>query len=210
MYTIYTIGHSTHPFEDFTQLLSLYGVNCLIDVRSHPYSQYNPQYNKETLIKELDWQGILYAHFGKEFGARHTRLSLLDKDGLVDFKKVHRSEAFQQGVKRLEEACEQGYQVALMCSEGNPLDCHRYSMISYYLSKDGWDIIHILPDGEAINTADLERQMVDKLWDKLPQTTLFEQVTPEEQLEAAYEIVSKKVAYKPNLSPPNNDEAYYR
>jgi uncharacterized protein (DUF488 family) len=210
MYTIYTIGHSTHPFDEFTQLLGLHGINCLIDVRSHPYSQYNPQFNKETLITELDWQGILYAHFGKEFGARHTRLSLLDKGGRVDFRKVHLTEAFKLGVKRLEEACEQGYQVGLMCSEGDPLDCHRFSMISYYLSKDGWEVIHILPDGDIITNEDLEQKMVEQLWDKLPQTNLFEQVTPEEQLEAAYEIIMKKVAYKPNISLPNNNEDDFR
>jgi uncharacterized protein (DUF488 family) len=210
MYTIYTIGHSTHPFDEFTQLLGLHGINCLIDVRSHPYSQYNPQFNKETLITELDWQGILYAHFGKEFGARHTRLSLLDKGGRVDFRKVHLTEAFKLGVKRLEEACEQGYQVGLMCSEGDPLDCHRFSMISYYVSKDGWEVIHILPDGDIITNEDLEQKMVEQLWNKLPQTNLFEQVTPEEQLEAAYEIIMKKVAYKPNISLPNNNEDDFR
>lgn len=208
MDTVYTIGHSTHPFDEFLQLLSLHSINCLIDVRSHPYSQYNPQYNKETLITELDWNGIIYAHFGKEFGARHTRLSLLDKEGQVDFHKVYQTEAFLYGVKRLEEACDQGYQVALMCSEGDPLDCHRFSMISYYLSKAGWDMSHILPDGEVVSNADLENQMVKTLWDKIPQTTLFEQVTPEQQLEAAYAIIMKKVAYKPNYSPPSYNEEY--
>ena len=210
MYQIYTIGHSTQSIENFINLLNLHSINCLIDVRSSPYSQYNPQFNRESLAAELDWNGILYAHFGKEFGARRTRLSLLDNDGRVDFKKVHLDETFKLGVKQLEDVCDQGYQVALMCSEGDPLDCHRFSMVSYHLSKHGWEIYHVLPDGEIISNGDLECQMVENLWAKLPQTTLFDQVSPEDQLEAAYEIIMKKVAYKPNMSPPSNDEAYYQ
>ena len=192
---VFTIGHSTHEINAFLGLLSRYGINCLIDVRSAPYSRIAPQFNKEALSSTLKEAGILYTHFEKEFGARHTRPSLLDEEGKVDFDKVRASAEFQQGVQRLQKALDLGYKVALMCSEGNPFDCHRFSMITYQLVKEGLQVQHILAEGEAVDNSVLEAQLLQKYQKKLPQTTLFETVTPEMQLEVAYRLRSKDVAY---------------
>jgi uncharacterized protein (DUF488 family) len=192
---VFTIGHSTHEIDAFLGLLSRYGINCLIDVRSAPYSRIAPQFNKEALSSNLKEAGILYTHFEKEFGARHTRPSLLDEEGKVDFDRVRASAEFQQGVQRLQKALDLGYKVALMCSEGNPFDCHRFSMITYQLVKKGLQVQHILTEGEAIDNSVLEAQLLQKYHKKLPQTTLFETVTPEMQLEAAYRLRGKDVAY---------------
>ena len=88
---VFTIGHSTHDIDDFIGLLKKHKVNCLIDVRSQPYSRIAPQFNKDGLNSLLKRHDILYAHFEKEFGARHTKLSLLDVDNKVDFDKVRKS-----------------------------------------------------------------------------------------------------------------------
>jgi uncharacterized protein (DUF488 family) len=192
---VFTIGHSTHEINAFLDLLSRYGINCLIDVRSAPYSRIAPQFNKEALSATLKEAGILYTHFEKEFGARHTRPSLLDEEGKVNFDKVRASAEFQQGVQRLQKALDLGYHVALMCSEGNPFDCHRFSMITYQLVKEGLQVQHILTEGEAVDNTVLEDQLLQKYQKKLPQTTLFETVTPEMQLEAAYRLRGKDVAY---------------
>jgi uncharacterized protein (DUF488 family) len=192
---VFTIGHSTHEIDAFLGLLSRYGINCLIDVRSAPYSRIAPQFNKEALSSTLKEAGILYTHFEKEFGARHTRPSLLDEEGKVDFDKVRASAEFQQGVQRLQKALDLGYKVALMCSEGSPFDCHRFSMITYQLVKEGLQVQHILTEGEAVDNSVLEAQLLQKYHKKLPQTNLFETVTPEMQLEAAYRLRGKDVAY---------------
>ena len=192
---VFTIGHSTHEINAFLGLLSRYGINCLIDVRSAPYSRIAPQFNKEALSATLKEAGILYTHFEKEFGARHTRPSLLDEEGKVDFDKVRASAEFQQGVQRLQKALDLGYKVALMCSEGNPFDCHRFSMITYQLVKEGLQVQHILAEGEAVDNSVLEAQLLQKYQKKLPQTTLFETITLEMQLEAAYRLRGKDVAY---------------
>ena len=194
---VFTVGHSTHSIEEFIHLLIRYEINCVIDVRSVPYSKYNPQLNKESLINVLKNQDIFYAHFGKEFGARHTSPILVDKNGQVDFYKVWETDDFKNGIKRLEDAIDQGYKISLMCSEANPLDCHRFSMISYQLVNKGFEVIHILPDSSIITNEELEHQMIEKYYEKIPQSTLFEYVTPEQQREAAYKIVMRKVAYKP-------------
>jgi uncharacterized protein (DUF488 family) len=200
--SVYTIGHSTHSIEEFIRLLQEHNITCVIDVRSMPYSQYNPQFNKELLQAELYNHEIVYAHFGKEFGARHTKPSLLNEDGRVDFNKVRETEDFKRGIRRLDDALDQGYHVALLCSEGNPLDCHRFSMISYQLVREGYEVIHIMPDGDTVTNDELEKQMLEKY---LPQPNFFDQVTPEGQLETAYQLISKKVAYR--ASQPSVDDS---
>jgi uncharacterized protein (DUF488 family) len=147
---VFTVGHSTHDIKHFIELLNKYGVNCLIDVRSSPYSRIAPQFNKDMLSSALKSNEILYVHFEKEFGARHTKPSLLDEDGKVDFDKVRESAEFKQGVQRLEKALKLGYTVALMCSEANPVDCHRFSMISCQLVREGLQVHHILQDPEKL------------------------------------------------------------
>lgn len=106
---IYTIGHSNHPIEQFHDLLAIHNINCVIDVRSTPFSRIAPQYNKSTLSSRLKTVKILYAHFGSEFGARHTDINLLDNDGKVDFEKVRKTEQFNQGMQRLHSGLDMGY-----------------------------------------------------------------------------------------------------
>ncbi len=205
-YTVYTIGHSTHLIEIFIGFLEKQQINCLIDVRSMPYSKYNPQYNKEFLQEILKQNDILYTHFGKEFGARHTSPSLLDTQGRVDFDKVRASGNFQQGVIRLEDALNQGYRVALMCSEKEPLDCHRFSMISYHLAMEGFNIFHILESGNFISNDALEKEMLKKYHKKIPQSDLFTTVTMEEQLKVAYHLCGQDVAYRPKAFNSEDEE----
>lgn len=191
---VFTVGHSTHDIKYFIELLNKYSVNCLIDVRSSPYSRIAPQFNKDALNSILKSNKILYAHFEKEFGARHTKPSLLD-DGKVDFDKVRDTVEFKQGVQRLEKSLELEYRVALMCAEANPFDCHRFSMISYQLVKEGFQVRHILQNGELVDNSELEEWLLKKYYRKLPQSTLFEKVTREMQIEAAYRLRGKDIAF---------------
>lgn len=198
METIYTVGHSTHNIEFFINLLNQFHINCLIDIRTSPYSRIAPQFNKEQISNSLKSQNIIYAHFDKEFGARHTKLSLLDENKKVDFEKVRATSEFKSGIDRLRDALKLNYVIAIMCSESNPFDCHRFSMVSYQLAKEDFNVIHILRDGTVLSNASLEEQLLKKYQKKLPQTTLFESVTREEQLEIAYRLRGQEVAYAPN------------
>lgn len=193
--TVFTIGHSTHNIEYFLTLLHKYNINSLIDVRSTPFSRMAPQFNKDQLSITLKSNNILYGHFEKEFGARHTRPSLLDENGKVDFNKVKKTETFRQGVQRVKNGLELGYKIVLMCSEANPFDCHRFSLVSYQLVKESLTVQHILQDGEVVDNSLLEAQLLEKYYKKLPQSTLFETVTKEMQLEAAYRLRGKDVAF---------------
>ena len=192
---VFTIGHSTHDIEYFLDLLDQHDINSVIDVRSAPYSRMAPQFNKDQLRPVLKARNILYGHFEKEFGARHTKPSLLDEHGKVDFDKVRETETFQQGVQRLKKGLTLGYRIALMCTEANPFDCHRFSLIAYQLVKEALEVRHILPDGDVIDNSALEAQLLEKYHKKLPQSTLFETVTPQMQLDAAYRMRGRQVAY---------------
>ncbi|MBI5916468.1 MAG: DUF488 domain-containing protein [Bacteroidetes bacterium] len=195
---IHTIGHSNLPAEEFLRLLQLHGVDCVVDVRSTPASQYNPQYNKPVLANFLKENDILYLHFGREFGARQPNTMLHDDEGKVDFEKVQATAAFREGVKRLKEGVEKGFFPALMCAEADPLECHRFSMISDYLVERGFEVVHILKDGTVASQEDLEQELLKKFAKKLPQPTIFEpNISRDDQLKAAYRLHNQQVGWSP-------------
>jgi uncharacterized protein (DUF488 family) len=136
---LYTIGHSNIPIEDFVEALHSYGVRGLVDVRSTPYSQFCPQFNKENLDRALNRRGIAYRFAGDSLGGRPTDPTCY-KDGnlpdrhanyleLVDYDEVTRRPWFKKGVARLLELAHQE-PTAIMCSEEDPRQCHRYHLIT--------------------------------------------------------------------------------
>lgn len=196
--TIYTIGHSTHSLEVFTSMLQKHGITCLVDVRSVAASAYNPQYNQEVLSAHLKGHGILYLHFADEFGARHADAALLNSQGKVDFEKVRNSWAFNNGVERLWKGIHKGHRIVLMCSESNPMDCHRFSMVSCALVADGLQVMHILKDSSLMTNEALEQELLKQFEKKLPQPDLFNPtVTKEHQLKVAYSLVNDRIGFSP-------------
>jgi uncharacterized protein (DUF488 family) len=195
---IYTIGHSTHPINYFLSLLQEYHVNCLVDVRSVAASRYNPQYNKEPLSNFLKNNGIIYMHFPEQFGARQSDPDLLDEKGKVDFAKVRKSRNFRNGVGRLWSGINKGYMIALMCSESDPIDCHRFSMITVGLRQDGFEVLHIMKDKSLKSTSDLEQLLLQKYASQLPKPDMFQsKVTLEERLNVAYRLRNLEIAFSP-------------
>lgn len=193
---IFTIGHSNHSAEFFLELLQSHGIDCVVDVRSTPASQYNPQFNKPALSGFLKNNDILYLHFGREFGARQTSHMLQDDEGKVDFARVQASAAFCEGVERLKEGIEKGFFPALMCAEADPLDCHRFSMISSYLKSEGFEIRHILKDKQVLSHDELEKELLKRYAKKLPQPDIFQpDITREDQVRAAYRIHNQQVGW---------------
>jgi uncharacterized protein (DUF488 family) len=193
---IYTIGHSTHEIQYFISLLSFYTIDCIVDVRSIAASSYNPQFNKEFLASSLKKNNILYMHFAEEFGAKQTDISLLDAEGKVDFEKVQQAQHFKNGVERLWKGIEKGFTIALMCAEGEPFDCHRFSMIAVALEKNGFEVVHILKDKTLKTNAALEEQLLKKYEKKIPKPSVFAPIIDiQEQLKIAYKLRNKEIAY---------------
>ena len=193
---LYTIGHSKHSTEYFIQLLNKYSINCIIDVRSIPYSKIAPQFNKESILKDLKDNNILYSHMPEEFGARKNNQNLLDLEGKVDFQKIRDTEKFKIGIEKIKNGVFKDFNVALMCSEANPFDCHRFVMIAYQLVNENINVKHILKDGNIIENAELEKQLLIKYSKILPVNNLFvNNVTEKLRLDCAYRLRNKDIAF---------------
>ena len=192
---IYTIGHSTHPLFYFLELLNAHGVNSIVDVRSLPASRFNPQYNKKTLARSLEECGIAYHHLGEEFGARQTDPNVLNEEGKVDFQKMRSSEKFKKGVEQLKIATESGSVIALMCSEGEPLTCHRFSMISPALQD--FEVLHILKDKTVMTQVQMEDELLKHYANQLQPDIFRPHNSRSDQLDAAFIIVNKEIAFSP-------------
>ena len=202
-FTLYSIGHSNQPLEDFLGLLKMYGINCIVDVRSVPASKYSPQFNQENLKWFLKGHGVHYLFFGEEFGARRTDC-IDEKVGQVNFEWAVETPNFKQGVVRLMNGLTKGFNIALMCSEADPLECHRFSLVSRYFYDNGLDVQHILKDGNSVSHAKLEKEMIEGYLHSrkyhLPEVDLlFGTYTKEEQRIDAYRLKNTEIGYKPQL-----------
>jgi uncharacterized protein (DUF488 family) len=148
---LYTIGHGTRPAEEFLKLLKAYGIAYLLDVRSRPYSRYNPQYNREKLQEYLQQHGITYVFMGDTLGGKPKDPLCYDNDNRVDYSKVKNMSFFKAGIARLHTAYNKDLKAAIMCSESKPLECHRTHLISKTLHQSGMLIDHIDEKGQLIS-----------------------------------------------------------
>ena len=129
--TIFSIGHSNHSIDKFLSLLESSDINMVVDVRSAPFSRMFPQFNQETLKKSLSEASIGYLFLGEQIGGRSNDPDDY-QDGQVLYKALANKEAFKTGIERLKEGSAK-YRIALMCSEKEPLDCHRTLLVSQAL-----------------------------------------------------------------------------
>jgi uncharacterized protein (DUF488 family) len=139
---IYTIGYGNRSIEAFIALLQQYQIQFLIDVRSRPYSRFNPQFSKATLESQLKQAGIHYVFMGDTLGGRPND-STCYQDGRVDYSKVREKLFYQAGIGRIHTAWEKQLCVALMCSETKPQECHRSKLIGRTLIEQNIDVRHI-------------------------------------------------------------------
>lgn len=195
---IYTVGHSNHSIDYFLELLRSFAISCVVDVRSIAASAYNPQFNKEPLSHFLRANDISYTHFGREFGARHREPELLDREGKVDFEKVQQTEAFRRGIEKLRQGVEEGYTLALLCSEAEPFDCHRFAMVSVALVREGFEVLHILKDKTVKANSELEERLLKHYEKKIPRPNLYEpDITREDQIAAGYRLRNRDIGFSP-------------
>jgi uncharacterized protein (DUF488 family) len=187
--TVFTLGHSNHPIEHFLGLLRPHGIQLVADVRSTPFSRFNPQYNRQRLEASLRAEGVDYLFLGEELGARSTDPDCYDGDR-VSYAKLAATENFKRGLRRVIEES-QTRRVALMCAEREPLDCHRTILVSRELTKEHVPVAHIRADGTLEDHRDVMQRLVATL--DLGEPDLFE--SPDDRFEAAYEAQGRRIAY---------------
>jgi uncharacterized protein (DUF488 family) len=155
--TVFTVGHSNHEEQQFLQLLAQHSIDVLADVRSHPYSRYSPQFNRESLQQALNGINVRYLFLGDQLGGRPADESFYDEEGHVLYWRVAESPVFREGIERVERGRQQ-YRIALMCSEEDPAVCHRYLLVTRVLAEHGVDVQHIRGDGTVQSQKDVEQQ----------------------------------------------------
>ena len=100
--TLYTIGHSNQPLQNFLNLLKQYRIQVLVDVRSSPYSQYAPDFNQDKLRRALTDVQVSYLFMGDLLGGRPKDGHFYDKQGHVMYWLLAESPFFKEGITRLE------------------------------------------------------------------------------------------------------------
>ncbi|MBV5299384.1 MAG: DUF488 domain-containing protein [Rhodoferax sp.] len=139
---IYTIGHGNKELQYFFNELGSFNVEYLIDVRTSPYSRYNPQFNRELMKDALGTVNIAYIYMGDKLGGLPSDRSCY-LEGKVSYELIKDKDFFKEGLARLIKAYEKDINVAIMCSETKPEECHRSKLIGQELFKRNIVIQHI-------------------------------------------------------------------
>jgi len=189
MLELFTIGHSNHPIDKFIELLAMHGITAVCDVRSHPYSSYNPQFNREPFHRTLKGHDIAYVFLGKELGPRSNDPNCY-LNGKVQYNFIAETDLFKEGLGRLKNGMKT-HRIALMCAEKDPIMCHRTILVCRHLRSDDIKIRHILEDGSIEENEDSIRRLIRELG--MQELNLFERT--EEVMEKAYHIQGDKIAY---------------
>jgi uncharacterized protein (DUF488 family) len=142
---VLTLGHSNHPLAKVLELLARHGVTALADVRSHPASRFNPQFNRNAFRDSLREAGIDYLFLGRELGARSDDPACVE-DGRVRYERIARTPRIREGLERVMAAAAT-QTVALMCAERDPLTCHRTILVARHLVARGAEVAHIHAGG---------------------------------------------------------------
>jgi uncharacterized protein (DUF488 family) len=187
---VLTIGHSNHPEERFVALLRQHNITELCDVRSKPYSRFNPQFNRETLEATLREVRITYIFLGKELGARSDDPSCYE-NGKVQYDRIARTAPFQRGIEQVRDGVKKGLRLVLMCAEGEPLECHRTILVARHLVAPGIQVQHIHADGRLERHQEAISRLMRRL--NLQELDLFR--SPEEVLADAYRLQEDRIAY---------------
>lgn len=150
---IYSIGHGGRDVQSLIEAMTSVDAGFLIDVRSQPYSKYQPDFNREALTKAMHGR-FRYVFMGDALGGRPQAPDCYI-DGVLSYGKVMQQGFFLQGLARLQDAHIQGITICMMCSEGKPDRCHRTHLLGRALAECEIEVQHIHPSGSLISHGDL-------------------------------------------------------
>jgi len=189
---LFTVGHSNRTLDEFLSLLKENDISAVVDVRSSPHSGRNPHFNRQALSKSLQEHDIEYVFMGDELGARRNEAQCY-VDGVARYDRIAQTPMFKKGLDRLRRGMET-FRIAMLCSEKDPITCHRTILICRHL-KSQISIKHIIATGLVEEHADTELRLLKELG--LSLDDLFQ--TKEEQVAYAYELQGEKIAYSENV-----------
>lgn len=153
---LFTIGHSNHESGPFLDLLTGFSVQVVVDVRSAPYSRYVPQFNKNELTLLLEQHGFKYIFMGDVIGGKPSDPTYYDEKGRVQYDRLAKTSIFQQGIDRLLKGIADGWRIALLCAEEDPVKCHRHWLIAKELEiHRGIPVWHLRANGQRARAKEL-------------------------------------------------------
>ena len=160
---------------------------------------------QEQSIKRLKEEGIVYRNYNKEFGARQKEANYFP-NGYLDFLLFSKSEIFQYGLDRTSKAIPMGFNFVLMCSEKDPLTCHRSIMVAREFHRNGFTVKHILADGSISSQDEIEKRLVDMYYPNRNQISFLEPSLPWcKMVENSYQFHNQKIGYKLELIEGEDD-----
>lgn len=145
---VFTIGHSTHPLDEFVRMLRANDVRRVVDIRTVPGSRRNPQFGEAELARTLPEAGIGYERLAALGGLRHSKVDAPTVNGawrnasFRAYADYMQTEAFAAGIEQLLALARQE-RVAIMCAEAVPWRCHR-SLVGDALLARGAEVLDIL------------------------------------------------------------------
>ena len=134
---------------------------------------------------------IAYRFLGNELGARSDDPACYE-GGKVQYERIAQTEVFRLGLTRVWSGVKEGFRIALMCAEKEPLECHRTILVSRHLVALGLDIEHIHQNGKLESHTDALTRLRRML--NLPEEDLFR--SPDEVLADAYRRQEERIAYE--------------
>jgi uncharacterized protein (DUF488 family) len=148
--TLWTIGHSTRPWEDFVALLRESGIASLVDVRRYAGSRRNPQYAPAEMGPALAEADIEYlpmpAFGGRRAPAKDSRNDAWRVAAFRGYADYMATPEFAEARARL-MALAAAQRTAVMCAEAVWWRCHRRLIADDFVAR-GWTVLHIMAPGK--------------------------------------------------------------
>jgi len=157
---IFSIGYGSQAQSEILNQLVRAKITYVIDVRSSPFSRFQPDFSREPLANSLKDNNIQYVFMGDLLGGRPKDDDCYT-DGRVDYTKTRSKDFFRKGIDRLKTAHSKGLRICIMCSEGQPSQCHRSKLIGEALVEHGIDVTHILPNGFTKSQSEVIAELTD-------------------------------------------------
>lgn len=152
---ILTVGHSTHPLDEFLALLRDAGVTAIADVRRLPGSNRYPWFNEDVLRPSLAEHGIGYRRLVQLTGRRPRQHDVPEAvNALWRNRSFHNyadyalGAEFDAGIDAL--LADVAARTAVMCSEAVWWRCHRRIIADHLLAR-GVEVSHLMPDGALVS-----------------------------------------------------------
>jgi uncharacterized protein (DUF488 family) len=192
---LFSIGHSNVGLDVLIDLLLRHDIEVVVDVRTAPRSRYMPHFDSKPLCQSLAIAGMKYVFLGKELGGRPAGGEFYDDEDHVLYSRLAESELFETGLKRLLRGASE-FRIAILCSEEDPLHCHRHLLIGRVLRGRGVSVAHIRGDG----THQSEEVLASLEADELQQAALFSE-PGDERAWRSIRSVSRKGAQLTSSEP---------